>query len=71
VKASPRWRQEYGRALAELHAAGVLDACHGVYLEHVSLRDRSVRVLPFAQAARSGHIPLDELLQTGVENYNC
>jgi predicted AAA+ superfamily ATPase len=59
VKASPRWRQEYGRALAELHAAGVLDGCHGVYLGNVPLQDGPVRILPlfaFLQQLRAGRV---------------
>ena len=46
VKASPRWRPEYGRALAELHRAGVVTGCCGVYLGDAPLRDGPVRVLP-------------------------
>jgi len=46
VKASPRWRPEHGRALAELHAAGVVAACYAVYLGAVPLQDGPIRVLP-------------------------
>ncbi len=46
VKASERWRPEHGRVLRDLHAAGVLTACYGVYLGDVPLKDGPVRVLP-------------------------
>ena len=46
VKASPRWRPEHGRTLADLHGAGVLTACYGVYLGDVPLRDGPIRVFP-------------------------
>ncbi len=46
VKASPRWRPEFGRALADLHGAGVVSACYGVYTGDRPLRDGPVRVLP-------------------------
>ncbi|MBI3375209.1 MAG: DUF4143 domain-containing protein [Betaproteobacteria bacterium] len=46
VKASPRWRPEYGRALADLHRAGVVTSCWGVYLGETPLKDGPVRVLP-------------------------
>ncbi len=46
VKASPRWRPEYGRALTDLHGAGVLSSCWGVYLGETALVDGPVRVLP-------------------------
>jgi predicted AAA+ superfamily ATPase len=46
VKASPRWRPEHGRALADLHARGVVAACYGVYLGAVPLQDGPIRVLP-------------------------
>jgi predicted AAA+ superfamily ATPase len=46
VKASPRWRPEHGRALADLHGAGVLRACYGIYLGDTPLRDGPIRVLP-------------------------
>jgi len=46
VKASPRWRPEYGRAHADLHGAGVLSGCWGVYLGESALVDGPVRVLP-------------------------
>jgi predicted AAA+ superfamily ATPase len=46
VKASPRWRPEHGRALADLHGAGALTACFGVYLGDTPLRDGPIRVFP-------------------------
>ena len=46
VKASPRWRPEYGRPLAELHGAGALTRCYGVYLGEAPLQDGPIRVLP-------------------------
>ena len=46
VKASARWREEYGRALADLHRAGVLTACYGVYLGDKPLQAGATTVLP-------------------------
>lgn len=46
VKASPRWRPEHGRGLAELHRAGVVTGCWGVFLGDVALQDGPIRVLP-------------------------
>ena len=46
VKASARWREEYGRALADLHGAGVLTACYGVYLGDRPLHAGATTVLP-------------------------
>jgi uncharacterized protein len=46
VKASERWRPEYGRALRELHGAGVTQNCFGVYLGDLPLQDGPIRVLP-------------------------
>jgi predicted AAA+ superfamily ATPase len=59
VKASPRWRPEFSRALAELHGAGVLSACFGVYLGERILRDGPVRVWPvhaFARELSAGRV---------------
>ena len=36
VKASERWRPEYGPVLRDLHAAGVLSACYGVNAGYTS-----------------------------------
>ena len=52
VKASERWRPEFSRALADLHRAGVLSACFGVYLGDRALRDGPVRVLPVHEFLR-------------------
>ena len=46
VKASARWREEHGRALADLHRAGVLTACYGVYLGDRPLQAGAITVLP-------------------------
>lgn len=46
VKASARWREEYGRALSDLHRAGVLTACYGVYLGDRPLHAGAITVLP-------------------------
>ena len=46
VKASARWRPEYGRALLDLHRAGVVTKCCGVYLGDTALRDGPLRVFP-------------------------
>jgi predicted AAA+ superfamily ATPase len=48
VKATERWRPEHGRALAELHATGVIDAAWGVYLGDQALQVGPIRVLPLA-----------------------
>lgn len=52
VKASGRWRPEFGRALAELHGAGVLSDCVGVYLGERPLQAGPARVLPLQAFAR-------------------
>lgn len=46
VKASARWRPEYGRPLADLHRARVASGCYGVYLGDRPLQDGPIRVLP-------------------------
>lgn len=46
VKASERWRPEHGRALADLHRAGVIGRCFGVYLGDQPLQAGPLRVLP-------------------------
>jgi len=46
VKASARWRPGFSRALAELRAAGTIQAAYGVYLGDRPLQDGEVRVLP-------------------------
>jgi len=59
VKASVRWRPEYGRALAELKSSATLTACYGVYLGETRLQDGPVSVLPvyaFLRELSSGAI---------------
>ncbi len=46
VKASARWRPEYGRPLADLHHGGAATSSYGVYLGDRPLRDGPIRVLP-------------------------
>lgn len=46
VKASPRWRPEYSKALSALKSSGTVTACYGVYLGGAPLRDQAVHVLP-------------------------
>jgi predicted AAA+ superfamily ATPase len=46
IKASERWRPEFGRALTELHAAGTIGAAWGVYLGEQPLQVGPIRVLP-------------------------
>jgi len=46
VKASARWRPEYGRPLADLHRAGAATGCYGGYLGDRLLQDGPIRVLP-------------------------
>ncbi|MGQ0523052.1 MAG: ATP-binding protein [Betaproteobacteria bacterium] len=53
VKASARWREEYGRSAAELHRAGVLTACYGVYLGDRPLKAGPIMVLPLNAFLRS------------------
>jgi predicted AAA+ superfamily ATPase len=48
VKASTTWRREYTRTMADLHSAGVLSRCYGVYLGEHAQQDGPVRVLPLA-----------------------
>ncbi len=59
VKASARWRPEFSRAAADLHRAGVLSKCYGVYLGDRPLQDGPVRVLPlhaFLRELASGRV---------------
>jgi predicted AAA+ superfamily ATPase len=46
VKASARWRPEFGRALAELQSSGAITAAWCVYLGDQPLQVGSIRVLP-------------------------
>ncbi len=52
VKAGTRWRPEYARALAQLHGAGIVTDCWGVYLGDAPLQDGPVRVLPLPMFLR-------------------
>lgn len=52
VKASKRWRTEYGSALAELKQEGRITAAFGVYAGSERQRERGLTVLPFAAFAR-------------------
>lgn len=59
VKASERWRPEFGRAAAELHGSGVLTDCFGVYSGERPLQAGPVRVLPaqaFARELAAGRV---------------
>ena len=59
VKASARWRPEFGSALAELRAAGVIGSAWGVYLGERPLQAGPVRVLPlhgFLRELASGRV---------------
>lgn len=53
VKAARQWRLEYGRALAELRAAGVLTACHGIHPGHHGRDDSDQPRRAFSIAATS------------------
>jgi uncharacterized protein len=52
VKASKRWRTEFGGALAELKQEGKLTAAFGVYGGRERLRERDLTILPFVDFAR-------------------
>jgi len=52
VKASARWRPEFGRTLAELHGSAFLSDCFGVYLGDRPLQAGPIRVLPVDAFAR-------------------
>jgi hypothetical protein len=59
VKASTRWRPEFNRGLADLHAAGVIGAAWGVYLGSQPLKVGPIRVLPlqaFLQELSAGRV---------------
>lgn len=53
VKASPRWRPEFGRPLQNLLDEGVVSAAYGVYLGDRPLVDRGVRILPYDDFLRA------------------
>lgn len=52
VKASKRWRSEYGSALAELKKEGRLTAAFGIYTGEARQQERDLTVLPFVEFAR-------------------
>lgn len=52
VKASKRWRSEYGSALADLKKEGRITAAFGVYAGNERQRERELTVLPFAEFTR-------------------
>ena len=52
MKASSRWRAEFGRALKNLHRLGVLTEGLGVYLGARPMRDGPGRILPLHTFAR-------------------
>lgn len=52
VKASKRWRSEYGSALADLKKEGHITAAFGVYAGSERQRERELTVLPFAEFTR-------------------
>jgi predicted AAA+ superfamily ATPase len=52
VKASKRWRSEYGSALADLKKEGRITAAFGVYAGSERQRERELTVLPFAEFTR-------------------
>lgn len=59
VKASPKWRLEYGRGLRVLHEQKILTACYAVYSGDTPQQDGPVRVLPL-------HAFLQELSAGGI-----
>jgi len=52
VKASRRWKPEFGRALRELHQLDSLQACLAVYCGSDRLQDGPVTVLPLQEFMR-------------------
>lgn len=59
VKASPRWRSEYGRPMKELIRAGKIQRGFAVYSGENALHDEELRVLPWANFLRElgrGHV---------------
>lgn len=52
VKASPRWRSEHSRGLVELHEAGAIMGCWGVYLGDRAQQDGPIRILPLHEFLR-------------------
>ena len=52
VKASVRWRTEHSRGLVELHGAGAITGCWGVYLGDSAQQDGPIRILPLHEFLR-------------------
>jgi len=52
VKATRRWKPEFGRALREMHDAGSIAGCLGVYYGSERLQDGPVCVLPIKEFTR-------------------
>jgi len=52
VKASKRWRSEYGSALADLKKEGRITAAFGVYTGGERLKERDLTALPFVEFTR-------------------
>jgi predicted AAA+ superfamily ATPase len=52
VKAARRWKPEFGRALREMHDAGLIARCFGVYGGSERLQDGPVCVLPIKEFMR-------------------
>jgi uncharacterized protein len=53
VKASPVWRGEFGAALEEMRAEGVVQSAFGVYLGKEHLKRKGVEVLPLVEFLRA------------------
>ena len=53
VKASKRWRTEFGSALAGLRQEGRLTAAFGVYTGAERQKERDLTVLPFVEFTRA------------------
>jgi len=68
VKASPRWKPEYGRALHDLWEQKTLTECHAIYLGDTPQQDRQINVRPlfgFLEELGSGKIlPGSKLART-------
>jgi predicted AAA+ superfamily ATPase len=66
VKASARWRPEFGRTLQELISEGVVGAGVGVYLGDTILRDGALRVLPLREFLRQ--LAVGKILPTAARS---
>lgn len=49
VKATEKWKSEYGKSLKELSASLGIKACFGVYLGKEKLKDGPLTIFPYAQ----------------------